>query len=136
MVDQRFLDDYWEYWRLSRGTRDDRIHAGGRRRSHEAVDDAVEAGEPGVVELLVALAEAAPSEEDAGLIGAGPIEELLSCHAARLATPAGADLVDAIDTAARRSARFRRALKSAYMGDEVPMPVKSRLGRFFAAPST
>lgn len=136
MVEQQLLDDYWEYWRLSRGSREERLRAKGRRRSHEVLDDAVEIGDVGVVELLVALAEAAPSEEDAGLVGAGPRDELLFSHSARLATPDGADLVEAIDTAARPSERFRRALRSSYMGDEVPEPVKRRLERFFEAPST
>lgn len=135
MFDAQFLHDYWEHWRLAEGDREERLRAERGSVAHERVSDAVESGNPDVVELLVALAEAAPSDSDAGLIGAGPLEELLSVHGARLVTRDGAQLLDAIDTGARRSARFRRALRSAYMGDEVPAPVRSRLQRFLGPPT-
>lgn len=134
MSDQQLLRDYWEYWRLARGCREERLQAGELRHPHDGVADAVEAGDPSVVDLLVALAEAAPSDSDAGLIGAGPLEELLSVHRGRLATAGGADLLDAIDVAARRSSRFRRALQSVDMGAEVSEAVKQRLQRFSEPP--
>ncbi|MCA1708815.1 MAG: hypothetical protein LC808_38270 [Actinobacteria bacterium] len=49
---------------------------------------------------------------------------------------AGSPLLDAIDVGARRSARFRRALRGAYMGDEVPAAAKSRLERFLESPKS
>lgn len=126
---------YWDDWRLFRGTREERLAREDSRSYEDAdslVDDEVERGDPSVVDLLVALAEAAPSDEDAGLVGAGPIEELLSTHSGRLRTAEGAALLDAIDTAARRNSRFRRALRSAFMGDEVPIAVKERLAKYRA----
>ena len=135
MFDQQVLHDYWEQWRLAGGNRQERLAAeGGGDRSHYQVSDAVEAGDATVIELLVALAETAPSDADAGLIGAGPLEELLSVHASRLATVEGAALLDAIDAGARTSRRFRLALRSAFMGDEVPTAVKERLRRFLEPP--
>jgi hypothetical protein len=131
MFDDDIVHEYWEHWRRSRGDRADRLEAEKGSRARDVVYDAVQAGDPAVIELLAALAEAAPSEEDAGLVGAGPLEDLLSVHGARLARADGSALLEAIDTAARRSVRFRRALRSAYMGDEIPVPVKQRLGRFF-----
>lgn len=136
MVDDQVVQDYWEHWRLARGNREERLRAQRGLEAHNHVHDAVEEGDPTVVDLLVALAEAAPTEEDAGLIGAGPLEALLSVHAALLATGKGAPLLDAIDVGARRSARFRRALRSAYMGDEVPAVAKSRLERFLESPKS
>jgi hypothetical protein len=127
MIEQGLLDDYWEHWRLLRGNRDDRLQAKASGRSHDVVDEAVEEGNPAAIELLLALAEAAPSEGDCALIGAGPLEKLISIHSARLTTPEGASLVDAIDAAARHSGRFRRALRGVVMGAEVPDAVKNRL---------
>jgi hypothetical protein len=124
---------YWEEWRLFQGTREERVAREDARSYEDAgslVDDEVERGDPSVVELLVALAEAAPTDDDVGLVGAGPIEDLLSTQSGRLRTPEGADLLDAIDTAARRNARFRQALRSAFMGDEVPAVVKDRLAKY------
>jgi hypothetical protein len=135
VVDDQLVQNYWEHWRLARGDRAQRLCTQRGSTGHESVREAVEVGDPAVVDLLVALAEAAPSEDDAGLIGAGPLEALLSAHAALLATGEGAPLLDAIDVGARRSARFRRALRSAYMGDEVPAAAKSRLQRFLDSPS-
>ncbi len=129
------MASYWEYWRLARGTRQDRLAIErARHPAREAIDEAVEAGNPSVVQILVALAEAAPSDEDAGLVGAGPIEDLISTHGQRLACRDGSQLLDELDAAARRSPRFRRALQSAWMGDEVPTSVRERLGRFFKTP--
>ena len=126
---------YWEQWRLPRGNREERVTAENAKDwAGEAVDDAVDAGQPSVVALLVALAEGAPSEEDAGLVGAGPLEDLLVAHGRRMAQPDDAALLDELDTAARRSARFRRALSSVWVGEEVPREVRQRLFRFFQTP--
>jgi hypothetical protein len=133
MFDADIVLEYWKHWRRSGGDRADRLEAQKGSWAHDVVYDAVEAGDPAVIELLAALAEAAPSEEDAGLVGAGPLEDLLSVHGVSLLTAEGSALLEAIDAAARRSVRFRRALRSVYMGDEVPAPVTQRLGRFFHA---
>ena len=126
---------YWEEWRLRRGGRKERLAAehaenwAGRR-----VDEVVESGEPSAVALLVALAESAPSDDDAGIVGAGPLEDLLVTHGGRMLEPDGAALLDALDTAARRSARFRLALGSVWVDEEVPEEVRQRLFRFFETP--
>ena len=126
---------YWEQWRLRRGNREERVTAENAKDwPGGAVDDAVEAGQPSVVALLVALAEGAPSEEDAGLVGAGPLEDLLVVHDRRMAQPDGAALLDELDTSARRRACFRRALSSVWVGVEVPREVRQRLFRFFQTP--
>ena len=125
---------YWDEWRRLRGSRAERLEAARGNPAHDAVREAVDGGDPSVVDMLVALAEGAPSADDARLVGAGPLEDLLSTHAGRLLAEDGAALVDAIDTAARRSLRFRSALAAAYLGDEVPAAVKARLARFTSSP--
>lgn len=64
----------------------------------------MEGGQPSSVALLVALAEGAPSDDDAGLIGAGPLENLLAVHGRRMSRPEGAALLEQLDAAARTSA--------------------------------
>lgn len=128
MGNEPLVTQFWEEQRLSHGSREDRLRAGSE--AWNAVDDQVEQGDPAVVDLLVALAEATPTDDDAGLIGAGPIEELISVHSGRLGTADGAELLEALETAARRHPRFRSALRSAFLGDEVPDVVRERLQRF------
>ncbi|NEN51854.1 hypothetical protein G3R41_13065 [Modestobacter muralis] len=81
---------------------------------HVACDDRT----PGVVEALVVLAESAAGDADLlAMIGAGPMEHLLSHSGHGLAV-----LPDA-DRAARRSQAFRTALGSVLLGSGVPKPV-------------
>lgn len=132
---EELVGAYWEGWRILRGNRDERLSAEHRDRwADNAVEDAVEGGQPSSVALLVALAEGAPSDDDAGLIGAGPLEDLLAVHGQRMFRPAGAALLEQLDAAARTSPRFRRALRSVNVGDEVPVEVREQLFRFLRAP--
>lgn len=132
---EELVGAYWKSWRLRRGNRDERLSAEhGDHWADDAVDDAVEGGEPASVALLVALAEGAPSQDDASLIGAGPLENLLVAHGRRMSQPEGAELLEELDAAARTSPRFRRALRSVHVGDEVPKGVRERLFRFLQAP--
>lgn len=132
---EQLVAAYWASWRRRRGNRDERLSAEhGDHWADDAVDDAVEGGQPASVALLVALAEGAPSDDDAGLIGAGPLEELLVSHGRRMSQPEGTALLEELDAAARTSPRFRRALRSVDLGDDVPKEVRKRLFRFFQAP--
>lgn len=81
-----------------------------------------------IVEVLVKLAETAPSDDEVGHIGAGPIEDLLYENRERLGQPKD-ELLEQIDEAARRSSRFRRGLSSALLVD-LPEAAVQRLGRF------
>lgn len=121
-----FAVRFWEEQRLSRGTREERLRSKGITwgEVHELIwnhDDQI-------VDLLIRLAETAPSDDDAGLIGAGPIEELLYENRERL-DEASDGLLERIDAAARRSPRFRMALSSALLVD-LPEEVVRRLSRF------
>jgi hypothetical protein len=88
-----------------------------------ACDDAV----PGVVGALVALAEAADGDNDLiGLVGAGPLENLVS-HSGN-----GLRVLPEVEQAARQSPAFRAALRRVALGDDVPLPVATRLGKLGA----
>ena len=83
-----------------------------------ACDDAV----PGVVEALIALAETAGGDEDLlSMVGAGPIEDLVS-HSGN-----GVAVLPAVDRAARRNIAFRAALRFVWVGADLPTAVKVRL---------
>lgn len=91
---------YWRYWRL--------LHDGdenARPDASNAVYAAMEAGGTDAVVLVVALAESAPSDDDARTLAVGPLATLVARHWNELASD--------IRTAARGSPRFRMALCSA-----------------------
>lgn len=76
----------------------------------------------GVVEALIALSEAADGDEDLlGQVGAGPLEDLVS-HSGN-----GSRVLAEVDRAARQSPSFRAALRSVWLGEGIPQPVKARL---------
>jgi hypothetical protein len=126
---------YWEHWRLAVETaRNGLPQSKEPDVTREVIDEAVEEGDPSVVALIVALAEAASSDDDVALVGAGPLEDLLVKHGRSLARPQGAALLKEIDAAARRSPRFRQALGSVWLDQEVEAAVRRQLFRFFDAP--
>lgn len=126
MDDHDFAARFWEEHRLSQGTREERLRSDGRTWAE--VQEMIWNHDDQVVDLLIRLAEAAPSDDHAGLVGAGPIEDLLY-ESRELLGEAPGDLLERIDTAARLSPRFRRALASALLVD-LPDQVVRRLSRF------
>lgn len=118
---------YWEHYRLAFSEdRKDRLEAERIRDGVGEVDAAVFDNTPGVVPLLVTLAEAAPDDAALAYLGAGPIEDLLGRHAL--------DVVDQIDDQARQNERFQYALRCAWFDDKVPEQVAKRLRLFGPAP--
>ena len=86
-----------------------------------------DAASPGVVEVLVVLAEAAGGDEEMlGWVGAGPIEDLVS-HSGN-----GAGVLAEVDRAARQEPAFRAALSGAWLNAAVPDDVRDRLAQFGA----
>ena len=69
-----------------------------------------EGGVPGVVDLVVALAVAAPSDDALAYLGAGPIEDLLNQHGPRL--------VEEVEAAAVENPSVARALLSVVFDDD------------------
>jgi hypothetical protein len=71
--------------------------------------------------LLLALAEAAPDAKGLGRLGAGAIENYLHCDEPN---------IDGVDEAARRSVKFRDALRCAWFDSCLPSADVERLRRF------
>ena len=122
------VEGYWQHYLLSQsGARGDRLAAGDLFWAYESVEAAINgAVEPGLpvvapVELMCKLAERAPDDKALVYLGAGPVEIYL-----RLPNPD----VDAVERAARRSERFRAALRSAWFDENLPGADAERLRRF------
>ena len=79
-------------------------------------------GGPDAVNLLAALAGAAPDEESLGFLGAGPLEELVNFHGLRLA--------EELDEALDREPKPRTALSYVRVGVE-DLDSTTRLTDFF-----
>lgn len=128
MPDGDLVQRWWEEHRLSKGGRADRLRKGTDAWSE--VYDRLDGTVDEVVRLLVELAECAASADEAVVVGAGPLEGLIANRARRFETSEGQALLEALDTAARRNARFRIALNAIDIGDDVPVSVRRRLQRF------
>jgi len=90
--------------------------------AYEFLDEACSAATPGIVDILVTIAEAAADDGDMlGALGAGHLEDLVS-HSGN-----GAVVLEEVDRAARRSPAFRTALRGVWLGWDVPPHVKARL---------
>jgi hypothetical protein len=125
------VDGWWRYQRLLVGARSDRkaLELGEPQdvvAAAEVVDDRVCSGGPEALDLVAALVRGADTDDDLGLVGAGPLEDLLTRH--------GATLVDDVDNLARRDPRFARALDSVWWSADAAGPlVTQRLGRWIPA---
>jgi hypothetical protein len=72
-------------------------------------------------ELVLELIERAPEDEALGLIGAGPLEDLLSEY--------GGDFIERVEVLARLNDRFRKCLASVWGWSRMPPEVYSRMRR-------
>jgi len=77
--------------------------------------------DPRVVALVVALAEAAETEQDFSDLGAGEIEDLL-CHSG-----IGGQFIDEVELVARRSPAFARTLTWMWVGSDIEPSLRARL---------
>ena len=98
---------WWEYQRLSNGSRADRkaLESGDARdalRARVVVNEVVDVGGSKAVEWLAVLNDAAPPGDDGVAVGCGPLEDLINEHAD--------SVIDEIERLARRSPAFARAL--------------------------
>lgn len=125
------VDGWWRYQRLSVGSRAERKaledgEPGNAVAAAEAVDDRVRSGGPEALQLVAALVRAAETDDDLALVGAGPLEDLLTRN--------GAVLVDDIDDLARRDLQFAQALTGVWWSaDDAGPEVTIRLGRWIPA---
>jgi hypothetical protein len=113
---------YWQHHQLATSSdRADRLRASGLGWAEAEVRDRIEAGDDDSFRLLVALAEAAPTDDDVGAVGAGPIEDLIE---ERWSDEV---VVDRLVGWAHRSNRFASALGAVWYSDAVPASVVERL---------
>ncbi len=103
---------WWEGRRLADGTRDERKRwslgepldvAEASERAQRIVED----GGEQALELVMALLRSSPDETGPAMVGAGPLEDLVTGH--------GDDLAPRLDELARQSPAFRRALASGWL---------------------
>lgn len=108
----RLAANWWEHHRLSQGTRRERkaLELGqpeGASRAEDTVLAVVVAGGTPAIEILMALAHAAPDDDALLSLGAGLIEDLVAEHGER-----GAELLAA---AARSDPVFARAVAGMWL---------------------
>ena len=94
--------------------------------AHDYVDELLERGATGAVDLLQALVDAAPSEDALDYLGAGLVEDLVSQYRH------GQAVVAEVERHARQDPRFARAVSAVWLGSGVPQEVRRRLARFGA----
>jgi hypothetical protein len=103
---------WWEYQRLSRGTRLQRVDLDRRERpdvssAHETLAEVLEAGGDDALEMIAELIEVEPVDDRGATVGAGPLEELVHAH--------GRALADRIEQWARQRPTFREALSHVWL---------------------
>ncbi len=125
---QQLIARYWKNYALSTGDRQERLEADQWFWAWEEVDRAVRAPSANVFKVIIALVESAATDGALAYIGAGPLEDLINWH--------GAKLLDQIEESARRDRAFRRALATVRVSDAVPGPVRDRLARFMPPPAS
>lgn len=67
-----------------------------------------------MLELVQALIDTAESDNDIAMVGAGPLEDLMS-HSGH-----GLKLIDDVERRARQQPRFRNAVGGMWLSDEAP----------------
>lgn len=114
---------YWNYHASKfSDDRGERSQADRWLWASDEVNAAVQDATPDIVDLLVALAGAAPDNEALAYLGAGPLESLIGLH--------GPQFAEEIDRAARMNESFRTALRCVWYSDDVDPVIVNRLRRF------
>ena len=107
-------DAYWRYYRLSSGSREDRLAADEWFWACDVVWDVVRSAPMPVTLTLIDELLAHPWA-DAGYIGAGPVEDIVNLDAAE-------DWDEELARRCRVSAAWRQAMYSAIEPDDVSLP--------------
>lgn len=110
--DSDLATGWWEYGRLSDGSRAERKWLETNPRSApslawEEVQHRMSQGGAAALDTVLALIDRAPQDADLSAVGAGPLEDLVHEH--------GLALAGDIDRFARTHAGFRVALQSVYV---------------------
>src|SRR5262245_57567948 len=115
---------WWRFQELQSGTRIERKALSDGEPADvclgwDRARDLIDAGGPGAVEFVRRLITAAPDDAGIGLVGAGPMEDLLYAH--------GPELAPTVEALARRELSIARALASVW-GSGLAAEVLERLG--------
>ena len=96
--------------------------------AYDTIESLLTVGGPDTVELLAALNDAGPPEDQGGTVGAGPLEDLICMH--------GDALCETIERFARQSPSFAQALSNVWLerGDVSPA-TEQRLARWIRVDS-
>jgi len=119
---QHLVEAYWKNYTLTAGDRQLRLDAEDWFWAWEDVDTAVREPSPQTLDLLLALANAAPDDKALAYLGAGPFEDLINWN--------GIEFVDQIEQCARRDPAFREALANVRLSSNIPAIVRDRLAVF------
>jgi hypothetical protein len=106
--------NWWEWHRLARGNRGERVALEqGQPESawaaYRSISEQVAANSPGIVELLAALNDAAPIDDNGSTVGCGELENLLNQH--------GDAAIDEVERRARENQHFARAVSFVRISD-------------------
>ena len=108
----RLFAAWWDYQRLARGTREDRVGLargvpGNAVAAVDTVRGLVDLGESDAVQFLANLNDAGTHEDEGEHVGAGPLEDLIHQH--------GDAVIDEIDRCARQLPSFAQALRHVWL---------------------
>ena len=113
-----------EYWAYQHLTGRDRERAD--QAAWACVSALMEDPSPRWVEVVQALVDSAATDGDLGLVGAHAIEELMRFNGH------GDEVIDEVERRARRDRRFRSAVASMWLGDDLSPKVLARLQKIGA----
>src|SRR5438034_8100535 len=82
---QRLSDGYWKHYRLSTGSRQERLDADQWVWAWDEVEGAVMKASSNTFEILMALVESAADDEALAYLGAGPLENLINSYGVQFA---------------------------------------------------
>ena len=123
--------NWWDWHRRSRGDRAERkaLEQGEPEAAWAAywlVKEHTSNNTSGVVDLLVALNDAAPADDDGMTVGVGELEDLLTAH--------GDAVIEDVERCARQNPKFARAVSHPYVSG-VSKPTEARLLRWRNGPA-
>lgn len=113
---------YWRHFRYAHGDPRDRVKADARFWAVEEVSAIQQAGGQASVDLVIALAEGAYTDEELAYLGAGPIEDLFSLCSSD-------PPLDEFERALISHNKVRQAFQYAWL-HALPPEVAERLGKY------
>lgn len=117
-----FAEHWWTAWSAGQPRAEDQ-----RSPAWDHLYEITAHGRPEWLHALQALVDAAPDDDGLALVGAGPLEDLLSHD--RGDDRRHVEFADELERRARQQPRWRAAVAGLWLGDDVPLEVRRRLMR-------